>query len=85
MTSVASRIEFIQSLALNRINRYEKIEIPWWDIDENMKIASVPERTIIISPSSDDLVEDNLKPIHLNQKLNHCLTIMTFGDILVDF
>ena len=40
----------------------KEIEIPWWDIDENKwKIASVPERTINISPSSDDLVEDNLQ------------------------
>lgn len=69
-------VDFVSAddLVASRIDQYaiissesgeidmEKIEIPWWDIDENKwKIASVPERTINISPSSDDLVEDNLQ------------------------
>ena len=69
-------VDFVSAddLVASRIDQYaiissksgeidmEKIEIPWWDINENKwKIASVPERTINISPSSDDLVEDNLQ------------------------
>ena len=60
-------VDFVSAddLVASRIDQYaiissesgeidmEKIEIPWWDIDENKwKIASVPERTINISPSS---------------------------------